>query len=85
MSILSFQVGQAGLSGVFPSVSYIETDDTIGVVTTAGYLNGLQAEQVGIARGSMALVSTKVSASAPPVSNWYHVEYNAGDWSLVAI
>lgn len=85
MAILQYQAGQAGLAGVFPSISYISTDDTIAEVTTAGYLNHLQAEGASLPRGAIALVATIASAGAPPVSNFYHISYSSGNWSLSAI
>lgn len=85
MAILNYQVGQAGLSGVFPSISYLNTDDTIATVTTAGYLNHLQSLGAGLPQGGMALVATIAAAGNPPVSNFYHIQYSSGDWSLSAI
>ena len=86
MSIINIQSSQAGLSGVLPSVAYIETSDTIAEVVTAGYLN--QSVQSGLASFSMpcmALVSTVASAGAQPIAGWYTLAYAAGVWTLTAI
>lgn len=92
MPILNIQTTQAGLTGVLPSIAYIQTSDTEAAVLVTGYLN--QTVQSGLAAFSLpciACVSTIASAGAAPVSGWYNVSYapNAGvpqqgNWSLTA-
>lgn len=87
MAIKSIQVGQAGLSNNTPSWVYIETDDTIAAVTTAGYLNGAAQEFVNTLKPNMmALVSTKTSKSigVAPVLYLLQLQNNAGVWSMAA-
>jgi hypothetical protein len=86
MTVLSFNINEPGQAGVFPSMIRIETNDTLATVMTAGYLNDMHAENVPIASGMMALVSTKTSPnSAYSTSSWLDIQYSNGDWSLVSI
>lgn len=86
MAILSFNVNLPGQSGTFPSEIIIETNDTLATVTTAGYLNGMVAENVPISNGTMALVSTKTTPNSPYAqSSWLNVHFANGDWSLTSI
>lgn len=86
MAVLSFNVNFPGQSGVYPSEIIIETNDTLATVTTAGYLNGMVADNVPLVAGMMALVSTKTSPSAhTSTSSWFNVVFANGDWSLTSI
>ena len=85
MPILNIQASQAGLTGVIPSIAYIQTNDTEATVLTAGYLN--QSVQSGLASFSlpcMCCVSTQASSSAQPKTGWYNLSYSAGNWSLTS-
>ena len=87
MPILSIQPGQVGVSNNTPSWVYIETNDTIAAVTTAGYLSGAAREYVNTFKPNMmALVSTKTSQSigVAPVLYLLQLQNVAGVWSLVA-
>lgn len=87
MAIKYMQIGQAGVSNRTPSWIYIETNDTIATVTTAGYLNGAAREYVNsLQNNMMALVSTKTSMAigVAPVLYLLQVTVTAGVWSLVA-
>ena len=87
MAIKYIQVGQAGLSQNLPSWVYIETNDTIATVTTAGYLNGAAAEYVNTLKNNMmALISTKTSPSAgtPPILYILQLQNTNGVWSLIS-
>lgn len=87
MPIKYIQVGQAGLSQNLPSWVYIETNDTIAAVTTAGYLNGAASEYVNTLKNNMmALISTKTSPGIGvlPVLYTLQLQNNAGVWSLVS-
>ena len=53
MAVLSFNVNFPGQSGVYPSEIIIETNDTLATVTTAGYLNGMVADNVPLVAGMM--------------------------------
>ena len=87
MSIKYIQVGQTGVSNNTPSWVYIETNDTIATVTTAGYLNGVASEYVNTLKDNMmALVSTKTSPGlgTRPVLYLLQLKVSAGVWSLSA-
>jgi len=86
MTVLSFNINEPGQAGVFPSMIRIETNDTLATVMGAGYLNDMHSENVPIASGMMALVSTKAAPnSAYSSSSWLDIQYSNGDWSLVSI
>lgn len=88
MAIKSIQVGQAGLSNtLLPTWVYIDTNDTIATVTTAGYLNGVASEYINtLTNRMMALVITRASAGlgVPPVLYILQVQNNAGVWTLAS-
>lgn len=85
MAILNVVTSVTGLVGVTPRIVYIDTNDTLATVTTAGYLNAAQANGAGFKESDMALVTIKASPSATSVQvAWLEVSYSAGDWSLVA-
>jgi len=84
MTVLSFQVGQAGLGGVFPSMIFVETNDTLSEVLAVGYLDHMFAENVPLQNGMMALVSTKPTTNSPVVNTyWLEVAFASGHWSLI--
>jgi len=86
MTILSFNINEPGQGGVFPSMIRIQTNDTLATVMTAGYLNDLHEENVPIASGMMALVSTKTTPNSPySSSSWLDIQFSNGNWSLVSI
>lgn len=85
MAILNIVTSVTGLVGVTPRVVYIDTNDTLATVTTAGYLNAAQANGASFKESDMALVTLKSSPSATSVQvAWLEVSYASGDWSLSA-
>lgn len=85
MAILNVVTSVTGLVGVTPRVVYIETNDTLATVTTAGYLNAAQANGASFKESDMALVTLKSSPSAVSTQvAWLEVSYSSGDWSLSA-
>ncbi len=83
MPILNIITSQAGLTGVLPSVAYIQTSDPISTVVTAGYLTkSVQSGLVSFSMPCLATVSTIESAGAAPVVGTYNVSYANGAWSL---
>lgn len=87
MAIKYIQIGQTGVSNRTPSWVYIETNDTIATVTTAGYLNGAAHEYINsLQNNMMALVSTKTSLGigVAPVLYLLQITVSAGVWSLSA-
>lgn len=88
MAIKTIQIGQAGLSNtLLPTWVYIDTNDTLATVTTAGYLNGAASEYINtLTPRMMALVITKTSPGigVPPVLYMLQVTNTAGVWSLAA-
>lgn len=80
MSILGITTSVTGLVGIAPRIVYIQTNDTEATVITAGYLN--HAVQEGFTfnpSSDLALVNTTDAGV-----NWYEIQHNAGNWSLVA-
>jgi len=83
MPILNIQVDSAGQSGQVPKFIYISTNDTVAEVTTAGYLNGIVAQNILVSEYNMALVATKTTPNAVSTQvDLYDVSYSGGDWSL---
>ena len=85
MPILNIQSSQAGLTGILPSVSYINTNDTEDQILVTGYLN--QSVQSGLAAFTLpciACVSTIASAGAQPDVGWYEVSYTTTSGSPVS-
>lgn len=86
MPILNIQIGQTGLSGVVPRVVYINTNDTLAQVTTAGYLNLSVQNGFAFSDADMCLVTTKTSQSATVISvGWLEVSHVGANWSLISI
>lgn len=82
MPIISVTAGQTGLVGVLPSVSYINTSDTVAQVTTTGYLNKEVANGLQFSLPAIAAVATQVNPTTAPVVAWYQVIHSAPNWSL---
>lgn len=83
MPILNIQVDSAGQSGQVPKFIYISTNDTVAEVTTAGYLNGIVAQNILVSEYNMALVATKTTPNAVSTQvDLFDVSYSGGDWSL---
>lgn len=84
MAILSITTDVTGLAGVNPRVVYIETNDTLATVTTAGYLNKSVQQGFVFQEDDMALVSTKTSPSSTTTQvGWLEVSKSGDNWSLV--
>lgn len=84
MPILNASINQVGQAGVFPAIIYILTNDTVGEVTAAGYLNGLVHRfNIPLSDADMALVTTKTSAGATSTQvGWFEVAKSGDNWSL---
>lgn len=75
-----------GLSGVNPSIVYIETNNDVPEITTPGFLNHLVQQGFIFNESMMALVSTKDTPNAPTIQvGWYSVTKSGADWSLQGI
>lgn len=83
MTIKDKKLNQAGHAGILPKWIYLDTDDSIGVVTAPGYLNGLASQNADLSDKDMALVTTKTtpSATASQVSV-LEVAKSGANWSL---
>lgn len=84
MGIINVTPGQTGLVSVLPSIAYINTDDTVAEVTTAGYLNKEVANGLQFNLPCIAAVSTKATPTAVPQVGWYEVQHIGQNWSLDA-
>lgn len=85
MPIISFQTSVPGLEGKNPTIIYINTNDTVAQVTTAGYLNGLKRENVPLSTYNIACVVTKTSPNASTASvGFYGITYDSTlqNWTL---
>lgn len=87
MPILQITTTQMGQEGVNPKIIYIDTNDTLATVLTAGYLNNVANEQhIPLSQKDLALVTTKPSAGSSTTNTaWLSVSYtvSTGAWSLV--
>ena len=84
MAILSFFTDQTGLIGVRPKIIYINTNDTVQTVTTAGYLNGsVSYYGFSVESTDIALVNTTTGAA------WFQISItqsnSANTYSLVPL
>lgn len=86
MPILNVISSTAGQVGTTPKFIFIETNNTIAEVTTAGYLDNIEQKfGIPLNTGDLAVVSTKLTPSATQSSSaTYSLSYSAGSWSLVA-
>lgn len=84
MAIKNIVLNVTGLVGVKPRVVYIDTDDTLATVTTAGYLNKAVQQGFSFQEDDMACVTTKTTPAATTVEvAWLEVSYSSPNWSLV--
>ncbi len=84
MPILNIQIGQAGMTGVKPKFCYIDTNDTLAEVTTAGYLNLSVQNGFAFSESDMCLVTTKTTPNATSTQvALLEASYVAPNWSLV--
>lgn len=85
MAILSVNIYPPGLVGVNPSIAYIDTNDTLATVLTAGYLNKAVQQGYTFNESMMCCVSTRATPNATTVSvAWLEVSKSGQNWSLVA-
>lgn len=88
MPIKNIQISQAGLSNVYPSWVYIDTNDTYVQVTTSGYLNSEASENLNqLSPKMIAVVSTQATQGigATPVDYVFQLQNLSGVWSLVPL
>lgn len=76
MAILNIQMEPTGLAAVVPSFIYIDTDDDIATVTTAGYLNGAKSDGFNFSGKQIAVVGT-INAGVP-IASLYYIAISAG-------
>lgn len=68
MALITITSGVVGMTGVKPSILFIDTTDDAAVITAAGYLNSAKSEGISIPNNSAALVS-----SSDQGTRWYQV------------
>lgn len=85
MAIKQLTISSAGLSGVYPRLIYLLTDDTLSQVTESGFLNLWNSLNPGqLTDGDMALVITKPFPSSSVVNTGFlQVNFSNEDWSLI--
>jgi len=64
MAILDFQFNNVGQAGVEPQLMYVNTNDSVATVTSAGYLNRLESAGIPVSDKMMLMVCTKTSPGA---------------------
>lgn len=85
MAILNITSYPPGLVGVNPSIVYIDTNDTLATVLTAGYLNKSVQQGYTFTDSMMACVSIKSSPSATSTQvAWLEISHSGSNWSLSA-
>jgi hypothetical protein len=85
MAILNFTLNLVGQTGTTPRFIYFDTNDTVGTVTTAGYLNKFVAQGNELNQTDMAVVATRATPNAREASvNLFNVTFSGGNWSLTA-
>lgn len=85
MAILNIVSYPPGVVGVNPSIVYIETNDTLATVLTAGYLNKAVQQGYTFNESMMACVSTRATPNATSIQvAWLEVSKSGANWSLVA-
>lgn len=85
MAILNIVSYPPGVVGVNPSIVYIETNDTLATVLTAGYLNKAVQQGFTFSESMMACVSTKTTPNATSVQvAWLDIVKSGANWSLTA-
>ncbi len=84
MGILNITTSQPGIVSVLPNIAYINTNDTIAEVTTAGYLNKEVANGFQFTLPCIAVVSTKATPTSVAQVGWYEVQHVGANWSLDA-
>lgn len=84
MPIKNIDTNNVGKTGVEPSFIFIETDDTLATVTTAGYLNNAKTKDgLPLKETMMALVTTKTTPSATTSQvALLEVSKSGNNWSL---
>lgn len=84
MAILNIYTYPTGVVGINPSIAYIDTNDTIATVLTAGYLNKAVQQGYTFNEAMMCCVSTKTSPSATSTQvAWLEISRSGSNWSLV--
>jgi hypothetical protein len=85
MAILDFKIENIGQSGEQPSFVYLQTDNTVAEVTTAGFLNNFVAQGNQLSEYNMALVSTRTSPNSKTNSlGLYTIAFSSSVYSLSA-
>lgn len=84
MGILNITTSQPGIVSVLPNIAYINTNDTVATVTTAGYLNKEVANGFQFTLPCIAAVSTKATPTSIAAVGWYEVQHVGANWSLDA-
>lgn len=82
MAILYPTYSTIGQSGQIPTFIFLKTNDSVGTVTTAGYLNQQVAQGSPISTTQMALVTTQTSSGAQPITGLYTISHTGGNWTL---
>ncbi len=86
MAILNAYTDPIGQTGVVPHLIYIQTNDTLAAVATAGYLDHLVSQGILVSDMEMAVVSTKTSPNArASATNLYSISFSGGHCQLTLV
>jgi len=83
MAIKNVHISDIGMTGIHPSVVYIDTDSTLAEIQATGFLNKV-ADQFKLREDMMALVSAKTTPNAQNTQvAWMEISKSGDVWSLV--
>jgi hypothetical protein len=85
MGVLTCQTVQAGLVGVLPSFAYINTNDPLATVLTAGYLNHEVQQGAIFQLPCMATVVTQETPGGAVRVGTFQVIHSGANWSLQSL
>ena len=83
MAIKNVHISDIGMTGIHPSVVYIDTDSTLAEIQATGFLSKV-ADQFKLREDMMALVSAKTTPNAQNTQvAWMEISKSGDVWSLV--
>jgi hypothetical protein len=83
MAILNFLLNAIGNTGNVPRFVFLNTNDTVATVSTAGYLNHFVSQGNQLFETDMAVVVTRTTPNAFTATvDLFNVTFSGGNWSL---
>lgn len=84
MAIINITTTQTGLTGVLPSLAYINTSDTESEILATGYLNQEVQAGASFSLPCIAAVTTQATPTSAQAVGWFRISHVGANWSLVA-